>query len=162
MQNPSNAEKDIIDLIGLLNEKANLLNNILELTNQQTDVIKLEKMDKLDNRIKAKQLNIDNINKIDKKFIRKFNEIKHQYHVEKLQDLDVNHELLLELKGVTEEVHAIISQIFEKEKLNKELISKNFQEIKDRLKNIKKGKKVTQNYYKKTTQTGGYFIDQKK
>lgn len=154
--------KEAVILIKLLNEKAKLLTEILNITDAQTKAIENSKFEKLDNLIQAKQGYIDKINYIDDSFAKQLKGIKEKFNIDQISELDVENEILLKINETTKEVYGLIAKIIKIDKRNSELINSNFQEVKSKLKNIKQGQKVTSNYYKQPIQTGGYFIDKGK
>lgn len=155
-------DNDIKFLIELLKKKKQLLSEIHILTNSQTFVITEEDMDKLNELIKDKGIIIEKIDNLDKQFSNHFDRIKDIYNVNEIGELDLNKDLSLELKNNTEDIFRIMQNIYQVEKLNKDKINKKFQDVKLKLKGVKNEKKVSSGYYSKTSQTQGYFIDQKK
>ncbi|MTI46787.1 flagellar protein FlgN [Sporosalibacterium faouarense] len=155
-------ENDLSPLIQLLEAKLNLLDEILKFTHKQTEVLQSQEIERLDHLIKSKQKRIDKIDRLDKAFNKQFAGIKKKYGVEEIAELDIDKSLVSVLKSVTKKIQNIIHAIYDIEQVNKGLINKNYNDVKSRLKNIKKGKKLTSSYYKQSTQTDGYFIDRKK
>ncbi|WP_069650350.1 flagellar protein FlgN [Caloranaerobacter ferrireducens] len=153
---------EIEKLLSLLKEKHKLLNEILEITNLQTKIIKEQKYDRLNNLINSKQLRIDKINSIDSRFNKAFENIRQEYNIEEIYELDVGNENLIKFKKLTEDMYNIMTQIHQVEKKNNEIIQKDYELVKAKLKQIKKGKQVTSNYYRIPVQIEGYFIDKKK
>ena len=154
-----NSNKEIIILIDMLNKKSDLLSEILNITHKQTDAIKDSKFDKLDNLIMIKQTYIDKIDNIDASYAKQFSKIKNIYNVGEISQIDIENDIKIKFKQLTQQLHEKAENIFKIDKKNSELINNNFQQVKSKLKDIKQGKKVTSNYYKQSIQTEGYFID---
>lgn len=149
-------------MITLLDRKIELLDEIFDLTKKQTKVIGDGKIDKLNELIRSKQLRIDKINKIDNEFSKIFKDIKQRNNINKIEELDVSREYLIQLKELTGKMYKIIENICDIEKNNNELIKQNLNMVKSKIKEINIGKKAAINYYGKSVQYGGYFIDKKK
>lgn len=153
---------EIEKLLSLLKEKHKLLNEILEITNLQMKIIKEQKYDRLNNLINSKQIRIDKINSIDSRFNKEITDLKEKYNIKEVSELDVEKYYLIKLKKLTEGMYNIMTQIYQVEKKNNEMMQENFKLVKAKLREIKKGKRVTSNYYKIPVQIEGYFIDKKK
>ena len=106
----------------LLDRKKQLLGDILDLTEAQTDVIAAGTLDKLKLLIDEKQLKINEIDKLDADFTIYFESLKLAFGINKLSELDVYADPRAKrLKQLTTEVVDLVGRISEVEKITNQI-----------------------------------------
>ncbi|WP_425446283.1 flagellar protein FlgN [Dethiothermospora halolimnae] len=155
-------KEEVKALTFLVREKGKLLNEIVDFTNRQTKFIESEDMNKLQNVIEKKQRVIDRVDRIDKGFSKQFDGIKKKYNIKEISEIDVDRDVLLELKEETKKVYELLNDIKKIEAKNKDIMKENLDKVKAKVKSVRHGKKITSGYYKKSEQNYGYFIDKNK
>lgn len=156
-------EKYIGRLAGILQKKKALLQDILKLTEAQTDVINEEGIHELQKLIDQKQLKIDDIGKLDEEFEVYFSRLKTSHKVDSLDELDMSGiSGAKELKALTSEVLHIITCISGIEKQNSDKSNALLGFLGGELKKINQSKKVNKAYTPVQIKTPSYFIDKKK
>jgi len=152
--------KEILDIIS---KKRDYLNQMLIITNEQTEAIESEQDKKLGQLIDQKQILINSIDVLDKVFLEKMEIIKKYYNVSSLEDIKENTDELKLMQNGVLEINEIIKKIFSKEKENSVKLNKEFDDIKDKLKEISGSKKAASAYGRHDAQnSGGVFFDNKK
>ncbi len=148
----------------LLDRKKQLLGDILDLTEAQTDVIAAGTLDKLKLLIDEKQLKINEIDKLDADFTIYFESLKLAFGINKLSELDVYADPRAKrLKQLTTEVVDLVGRISEVEKINSEKSKKLLNELGSQIKLVNHGKKINNAYSKPPADTSSsYFLDKKK
>lgn len=155
--------KKIVDLIvDLIERKNEMLSDLYKLTLAQKKLIESMDMDRLNRIIRNKEKIIEKIDKIDDKFLKEYQGIKEKYNIDELTELNVEKNYLIRLKEATKKCSDKVMEISEMDKKNSNIMSDRFDNVKTKLKEIKRGKTTTNKYYNKSPQTGGYFIDSKK
>jgi len=154
--------EEINKLVQLLDNKNMLLDDFYRLTLAQKKLIEDTDMEKLNRLVNNKEKIIQNIDKLDVEFVEKFNEVKDKYNITDLTELNVEKIYLLRLQEVTKKCNDKMMEIAELDKKNSENMKSKFDDVKTKLREIKRGKTTTNKYYNKGQSTGGYFIDSKK
>ncbi|MBS4538134.1 flagellar export chaperone FlgN [Clostridium sp. D2Q-11] len=154
--------EEINKLVQLLDNKNILLDDFYRLTLAQKKLIEDTDMEKLNRLVNNKEKIIQNIDKLDAEFVEKFNEVKNKYGITDLTELNVERIYLLRLQEVTKKCNDKMMEIAELDKKNSENMKSKFDNVKTKLREIKRGKTTTNKYYNKSASTGGYFIDSKK
>jgi len=156
-----NMEAQIQMLINCLEDKLDLLNELIKFTKQQRKLIEEENIDKLERILESKQVRMDRINKIDNEFIKNYESIKENYDIADIGELTVDRLYLKELKEKTKDVSDRLEEIYKLDKINDELINKSYNKLKGRVKTIKQGKNVRSGYERQISRSGGIYIDKK-
>ena len=139
-------EKYMETLIQISEEKYSALEQIYKLTKDQTNAIEEEDIDKLNILINKKQEEINIIKSLDIKFEKIVDEIKLEYNVKKLNELDVCHD---DVKRIQYIVNMIISrgkQIHDIEVKNSDELRNAKNYLENKIKNLKIGKKAVSGY----------------
>lgn len=156
--------KNMIDLlIKISEEKIIHLMRIHNYTKKQSELIKNGDIESLQDYISRKQKEIDHIVELDKRFHENFAELKKTLGVESLDKIDATqYSNIKKMKSVVEKITELLSSIADLEAHNSIAINKNYEEIKSKLKHVKKGKQVTKGYnsYKKVQ--GSAFFNKRK
>lgn len=156
-------EKYIDRLIGILSKKKGLLEDILSLTEAQTNAISEDSIDVLDNLIDHKQLKIYDINKLDEEFEVYFSRLKSTQRISSLNELDMTAIAgAKELKAITAEIVQIISNISSLEKQNSKKSNELLGQLGGEIKKINQNIKVNNVYSPNQAKAPSYFIDKKK
>lgn len=150
-------------LIRILNEKTNLLEKILNLTNSQSLAIDDEDTGRLESLVAEKQDKIDEINKLDEEFDAYFTRLKSFLNIKRMDELKTN-EIpgTAKLKHEVEEVVAIARKISEVETRNNEKAKALLNKLGEEIKSINQMKKANQAYASGPSKPQAHFIDKKK
>jgi len=133
-------------LIELSEDKYSFLENVYKLTCEQTGAIEEEDIDKLNELIDRKQLEINNIQSSDIKFEKIVDEIKLVYSINSLDELQVCCDEVKRIQYVISMVMNKVKQIREVEIKNRELLSKSKDELEEKMSKLKSGKKAVSGY----------------
>lgn len=145
----------------VLTNKKNKMQEILELTKLQKDAIENKNDEKLSELIDKKQLAINQIDALDMKFNSLFNEVKKDLGVSSLEEIKDKQEFK-EVKIYVEEIIRLINEIISIEKENSVKIREEYDDIKDKIRQINDVKKATNAYEGMSKTMDGVFIDKKK
>lgn len=154
--------KKIVRLTELLDYKKILLDDFYKLTIVQKKLIENDDIDKLNRIIKNKEELISKINLLDKDFLEIYNELKEENNIRSLSELDIDKVYLARLKEITNRCDSLMQDIKVQDESNNSMMENNFEDVKTKLREIKRGKTTTNKYYNKSQNTDGYFIDSKK
>lgn len=149
------------ELIQILSVKLKLLEDIYELTCNQTIELDNKEIDSFIKILNSREIRINKIKQLDKSYDDILNKIKKQYKIHDLAEID-DKKGIHTIQLLEDNIHKLLQNIHKVDKTNKEKFDIEFSKVKDNMKSIKKGRKVTSSYYKIPTQVGGYFIDNKK
>lgn len=152
---------DIKELIEILSIKLKLLEDIYKLTCDQSLKLDNEEIEDFIKILNSRELRINKIKQLDKRYDDILNRIKKEYKINDLTQID-DKQNIHTLQSLQDNIHKLLQNIHKVDKINKEKFDIEFSKVKDNMKSIKKGRKVTSSYYKIPTQVGGYFIDNKK
>jgi len=148
----------------LLEQKYNLLKDMLDITELQLSAIIKEELTELEELAEEKQLRINSIDRLDDKFNTVFSQLKKQLgfvSFDELHQLNMPEEK--RLKENTNNIIDIINKIVNLEKENNEKMLKLMSNYKNELKNITFGKKAVSIYNNPySTNNPSFFIDKKK
>lgn len=151
------------ELIDILKIKKDYLYQIENITEMQTSTINDKDDEQLGKLIDQKQIVIDAIDKLDAAFLEKFNALKSKMGINSLDQIDYKIPEFQDVKNQILEIQTIVKKISIREKENSVKISKEFADIKDKLKELNGGKKAMNAYSgNNISVTGGSFIDNKK
>jgi hypothetical protein len=152
------------EIKGLLENKKEHLLGILDFTKLQKTAIDQSDETKLLGFIDEKQKLIDKINTIDNSFIKKLEQLKLELGIKSLEEINANaNPEYKAIKIETEGIYKILQEIMELEKENNSRIKKEYDDVKEKIKEINSSKKMTSAYEKMgKSYHGGAFIDKKK
>lgn len=156
--------EELIEYLLKLSEgKLFLINQLLTLTQQQSEGLESEEIDMLNEIIEQKQNIMGRIDVLDKEFVSKYDLLKGEFlinNVESMQTDDKNSMRLLQDK--IREIQVLTEKIQQIDNANIERLKKNMELVKSELKKVKFGKKITQGYSKnKVTDVISIFVDKK-
>lgn len=153
---------DRIDIIiKVSHEKKILLNEILNLTKKQKDIIENDNMDDLGKVLKDKEDLMNKIDNLDKDFLSLYNTIKLDEKIDSFESIDINKfDNIKLLKDVISEINKLLSEISSIDRENTINIKKNIDQIKLDIKHVKKSKKAYNGYNYDTAES--MLIDEKK
>ena len=144
-------------LIEISKNKSDILNDIYSLTVEQSRVIAKEDIEGLNELIDKKQVVINRAQELDVEFEKIVDDLKLVYGVEKLDQIEI-------CKDEVEKIQIVVKAIMEKVKLIRKLEMENsslLREMKDNMENkikaIKVGKKAVSNYGYNNLQQPVYF-----
>lgn len=156
--------EELIEYLLKLSEgKLFLINQLLTLTQQQSEGLESEEMDILNEIIEQKQNIMGRIDVLDKEFVSKYDLLKGEFlinNVESMQTDDKNSMRLLQDK--IREIQVLTEKIQQIDNANIERLKKNMELVKSELKKVKFGKKIAQGYSNnKVTDGISIFVDKK-
>ncbi len=154
-------DKVVSKLINLSEQKFTLLEDLMSLTDKQTDVIEVGDIDGLNLLIDRKQEKLDIIKQLDTQFEAIVSDLKTLYEINSLDELEFRCSRITVLKEVIERIMDILRGICEIEKKNKTKILKAKDELQEKIYNASKGKRAIQQYGNFNSHTDAYFIDRK-
>ncbi|MEJ6950203.1 flagellar export chaperone FlgN [Natronospora cellulosivora (SeqCode)] len=156
-----NPDKDIESLINYMRKKTSFLEEVLDLTKEEYIAVKKEDLDKVEKLLGERKTILLEIDKLDKKFIEKFEALKTNYGVEEISQIKGDKNLLIDLQEKTKYIKELLERIKDTEDELKKDFTKQIDEVKQNLLKVNKGKKATSNYHKEPIRTGGTFLDKK-
>lgn len=151
----------IEELIDISRKKLELLNSMLEVTQEQKKSIDEENMEKVELFINTKDRLMEDVDKLDVEFLTKFSQIKKKNNVDDIDELDVErYPKLKDLKEVVKDISSTLMAISMLDKENNAVMRKKLESVKSNLRKVKKGQKAYKGYNK--TIDNNIFIDEKK
>lgn len=151
----------IEELIDISKQKLNLLNNMLETTQEQKRSIDSENMEKVDLLLNTKARLIEKIDKLDVQFLTRFSQLKKENNIEDIDELDIHkYPNLKELKEVVKEISSTLMTLSLLDKENNAMMKKKLENVKSNLRKLKKGQKAYKGYNKPLNNS--ILIDEKK
>ncbi|WP_432407130.1 hypothetical protein [Wukongibacter sp. M2B1] len=150
--------KGINILVEILNVKLELLQGIYNLTCEQTQNLNNENIEGFIKIIDRKEIRIKKIKELDEKYSDGLKRIKELYNVEELDGIQGFEKICILQKNIQK----ILKNICDVDRSNREKFDLEFEKVRSKMVDFKKGKKITSSYYKVPTQVGGYFIDNKR
>ncbi|NLB79985.1 MAG: flagellar protein FlgN [Clostridiaceae bacterium] len=159
----TSAERYFDRMVEILDKKRQLLEDMLALTQAQTQVITAETLDKLKELIDEKQEKIEAIDMLDEEFSVYFERLKTTANVKKLGDIDAKlFPGAKRLKERTGEILKLVDSISEIEKSNNHKSKKLHEELGSEIKKINQGKRINNAYNPSPSNPTAYFLDKKK
>ena len=150
--------KKMIELSG---EKKSFLNEILEITKLQQGLIQDEQMEELNQSLLAKESLIGKIDIIDREFLKLYDQVKAQEHIDSLDKIDMQkYSNIKSLKEIVSEINTILNNISIIDKNNTIKMKSNVDKIKSDLKQVKEAKRAYKGYNYENV--GSILIDEKK
>ena len=153
--------KDIINIIQILEEKNNLLDELIKFTSHQKDFIKEQEIDKLGRLLESKELRMNKIDELDSSFLNLFEKVKNDFGVEELDDLKLEQNLKKRLQEKTVGIMEKLNKLYEMDQEIQELTGNTHQNLKKKVNKINTGKKVRKGYEKNFSRSDGIFLDKK-
>lgn len=153
---------EVIDkLILIQREKYNGLLRILELTKVQHDVLLEMDIDKFNELIGLRQNEINEIEKLDKEYSSIINDVKLEYKVTSLEEINISDDTKsYEVQEIVESIKKAMKEVSSYEEENYRILEEQKKEFGDKIKQINQGKRAEKMY-----QTKGYvqpvFYDKK-
>ena len=151
-------------LVKLSEGKLFLINQLLTLTQQQSEGLDSEEVDILNEIIEQKQSIMGRIDVLDKEFIGKYDLLKNEFlisNVGSMEDDDKNKMRYLQDK--ISEIQALTEKIQQIDNSNVERLKKNMELVRNELKKVKFGQKISKGYSNnKSTEGISIFIDKMK
>lgn len=141
-----NIENIMETLIQLSEEKYDALDNMYKLTKEQTEAISIEDIDKLNELIHKKQLEINLAQSLDKRIEKILNDIKIMYNINDLSELNVCNEEVKRVQYIFAMTMNKGRQIYELEINNKSELVNSKNHIEEKMRNLKSGKKAVSGY----------------
>lgn len=150
-------------LIHISKEKKALMQNIFDLTNRQRRFLELEKIETVLKQIDLKDKYISEVDELDVKFYTLFNELKKNLAVDSIDKMDVEkYPQMKILKDIVKEILKLTENIKIVDNQNINMLKQDMDEIRDKLKGVKKGQKATNAYGAYKNQISSMFFDKKK
>ena len=147
----------------ILIKKRALMNELLELTRDQSGLIQSDTLDALRRLIEEKQSRIDNIDRLDEEFGVYMERLKMTAGVKSLDELDVKaFPAAAALKIVTGEILGLIKEISGLEKQNSEKSKELLSNIGAEIQKLNRGKIINKAYAPGPINAPSYFLDKKK
>jgi len=153
--------ESITKMITLSMKKKEYLLELLKLSKEQEAIIDEDKMDELDNILKAKERLMEKIDELDRGFLTIYNQIKEEEKIDSFDKLPIErYENVKELKDVVNEINNILNSLSIIDKNNITKMKANLEKTKTDLKNVKLGKRAYKGY--SHGDVGSIFLDEKK
>ncbi|SKC55750.1 FlgN protein [Maledivibacter halophilus] len=150
-------------LIHISKEKKALMQNIFDLTNRQRRFLELEKIETVLKQIDLKDKYISEVDELDVKFYTLFNELKKNLAVDSIDKMDVEkYPQMKILKDIVKKILKLTEKIKIVDNQNINMLKQDMDEIRDKLKGVKKGQKATNAYGAYKNQISSMFFDKKK
>lgn len=144
-------------------KKYKLLEEMLDLTKEQSRSLTEDGVEKLGEIVDVKQAKIEDINKLDDEFNVYYHRLKSELKIRSLDELKSPDIVgVKELRESISNVMGLLGEITELEKRNNEGAKKLLSDIGSEIRKINAGKKVNSAYNPIQPQTASYFIDKKK
>ncbi len=151
-------------LVKLSEGKLFLINQLLTLTQQQSEGLDSEEVDILNEIIEQKQSIMGRIDVLDKEFIGKYDLLKNEFlisNVGSMEDDDKNK--MRHLQDKISEIQVLTEKIQQIDNSNVERLKKNMELVRNELKKVKFGQKISKGYSNnKSTEGISIFIDKMK
>jgi methyl-accepting chemotaxis protein len=150
-------------MIALSQKKLEMLIELKKYSENQYEAFKSGDLDSVENILNKKDELIQYIQKLDDAFLMSSDNLKKLLGITTLEELSktslsVRDQLKKQIESITEIVDSIIT--LEKSSYENASVIKN--ELKDRIKNVYTGKKMTSAYHTKPVSNPAYFFDKKK
>lgn len=153
----------IQEMILISIKKLELMRNILDVTKRQSQFIELGKIDTVNKQIKLKDKYISEVNKLDIKFFSLYSKLKLNLNIDSIEKIDVEkYPQVKKLKEVVAEILKIMQEIKEIDDDNISRLNKDKNNLSNKLKGIRQGKKATNAYGAYKNQVKSVFFDRKK
>lgn len=159
----NSVEKCIVLMNEGLKKKNRYLQDLYELTVEQTSAISSEDIEGLNRLVGSKQEKIDAIDKLDEEFKLNFKRLKSMLGVSSLDGIDAGRiEGARELKDRVADILSIVKKISDLEGLNSAAAKKLLNSLGNEVKKLNQGLKISNVYAPVKIERSSYFIDKKK
>lgn len=153
--------ENINKMIELSIEKKKKLNEILNLTKEQTRLIVDDNLDEMEKLLQNKQKHMEDIDRLDIEFLKLYGELKKSEGIESISNIDLKkYSNLKDLKNQVKSINSVLDKISELDKKNTEKMKKNLKDVQKNIKNVRDGKKAYKGY--NADQNPSIMIDEKK
>jgi len=143
--------------------KLKLIEEILNLTKAQSQLIAAEDLDRLESLVSEKQKLIDEISRLDGEFNEYFQGLKDELNIKNLDELKgISIPGVDKLQNIIGRIMETIKEICEIEKQNESGIRGLMNAVGDEIRKINQAKKANAAYMPKPISAPSYFIDKKK
>jgi hypothetical protein len=153
-------------LIEVSTLKQNILVEIEELTQKQSDSIHDDDIDSLEKLVQQKQIKIDEMIKLDEQFEVYFMRMKFELKIKSLDEVTDNHvsvDLIKSLKELTSRILDLSKTIAEMERDNSAQLKNVMSVLQGEIVKLNQGRKINNIYSSSTVASkASYFIDKKK
>jgi hypothetical protein len=155
--------KLIQELILISIKKKELMKNILDITKRQQKFIELNKIETVIKQINLKDTYIKEIDELDLNFYAKFDKLKSNLKIDSIDKINVEmYPQVKNLKKIVGEIMELTKEIKVIDDQNISKLSKDKNDLGQRLKGVRQGKKVTGAYGAYKKQVKSMFFDKKK
>lgn len=159
----NSAEKCIISMNEVLSKKSSFLQELFDLTQNQSVAINDGNVAELNRLVDCKQEKIDSINKLDEEFKAYFERLKSILGVASLELLDAGRVPGAgELRSKVAEIIVLVKKISDIEVANSQAAKKLLSSLGSQVKKLNQGMKLSNAYTPAKLDRGSYFIDKKK
>lgn len=157
-------EQYIQKLIEISNKKLNIVNEILDLTKIQSEIINEDSAEKLNKLIDLKQQQIDLIGELDEAFEVYYLRMKSVLGVQSIEEINMTQlEGTAELKQIISDISNTSTQIEKLEIDNKNKVQAVLDKLASEIRRVKQHKMVNNGYnVVSKIEKPSYFIDKKK
>lgn len=156
MNNKVNSFKKVIDL---LEQKKELLVELLNLSQYHEEFCREERFNKLNRLIKSQSLRIDKLKKLDKKIDSISSGKKELAKLTKL--FNPSAQDISSFTAQKEEIDSLLLELYKIDQKNQEIVSDKYQSLKKKVLDINHAKRVRNVYIKKLGKTCGFFVDRR-
>lgn len=137
-------------LVSIQREKYNGLLKVLELTKNQHNALLEADIDKLSELIELRQVEIDLIDSLDKEYSKTIENLKSEYKVDSLQEIEVSNSVVsAEFESITEGIKRAMREVTSYEEENQRILEEQKKEFGDKIKQINQGKRAERMYQSK-------------
>lgn len=158
-----NVNSIIMELLGLIDQKSQLFDNIMEITLEQKIDIEQNEANNIQQFVNNKQVVIDSIDKIDKIFSDKLGLLKKVLNIDLLENADyAKYPILKELKQKVGRIMELAQEIMIVEESNKEKLNLVMNGLMKDMRQLSIGKKSIRAYEAPVMNNDGIYIDKKK
>lgn len=154
-------ENNIDKMIFISKEKKELLDTILDLTNKQKEAIEKNDLENLGLILEDKEKLMGKIDSMDIEFLKVYNFLKEKEGIETFNEIDIEkYNNLKCLKDIVSDINNVLRGISNQDKENTKTMKLSINNIKQDIKNVKKGKKAYNGYNYENADS--MLIDEKK
>jgi hypothetical protein len=157
------AQEYLIKIAKLLTDKINLVEDVIEYSNQEAKGLSNKDIEFLDKLGESKNSKIKKINRIDSAFLNFFEKVKMLENVKSFEELSIKrYPILFDIRIETEKIQKALKKLSEKEKKNQSLAKSMQLELQNNIRNINQTKMTNNAYKPKSPKSPSYYIDTKK
>ncbi len=146
------------NIMNLFKQKRKKLDDMLNITNSQTNAIVTEETDLMEQLISEKQSCINSVDMLNEKLKTLINDLKINLGINSLDQLiDCDTPEIQELKELVSDISCVLEKIEVLEKQNSEMMRKLLDKKRQQIKDIAQGKKALTAYSKNYLKSSHYF-----